>query len=308
MSYTKAILQLIQDQPGICGEDIDRLLRLGGRKITTMISPYIKRGVVIVTREPASDGTRKVRKTFSPSASLPSAIQATLLGCGRWGSDDVQILRNLYPYHSNALIAQRLGRTVKHIEGKARKLGLRKPVEYLPPLNRNFGPRVIWTDEQVRFLKEHYPDSTIETLLPILNKTYSQIVAKARKLGIKKSAAFWKEAGDRIMPLGAESRLPAHPIGTEKIWGGYVYIKVEDTEGWVSKHRLAWRAHYGDYNLKTHSIWFIDRNPLNCDISNLELITKAELANRSSVLRYPEELRAVINMYNKLRKVINEQH
>ncbi|MCA8203171.1 HNH endonuclease [Burkholderia sp. AU33545] len=308
MSYTKAILQLIQDQPDICEEEIVAVLQLDGRDVTGMIWPYIERGHVIVNKEPVSNGRRKLKKTFSPSSSLSSAMQKAARGYERWGKGDVELLRELYPHHPNASIAQRLGRTAQQIESKAGKLGLRKAPKYVPPAGHRFGPPVRWSEEEIAILKQQYPDSTIAVLSPALRKTSSQILAMVRKLGLKKSAAFWKEVGERIIPLGAESRLPAHPIGTEKIWGDYVYIKVDHTEGWVSKHRLAWRTHHGDYNPKTHSIWFIDRNPLNCDISNLELITKKELANRSSGIRYPEELRSVINMYNKLRKAINEQH
>ncbi|MCA8104772.1 MULTISPECIES: HNH endonuclease signature motif containing protein [Burkholderia] len=308
MSYTKAILQLIQDQPDICEEEIVAVLQLDGRDVTGMIWPYIERGHVIVNKEPVSDGRRKIKRTFAPSPNLSSAIQNAARGYERWGPGDVEILTNLYPHNPNAAIARCLGRTAQQIENKARKLGLRKAIGYIPPEGYRFGPRVLWSVEELTILKQQYPDSTIATLSAVLGKTSSQILVMARKLGLKKSAAFWKSVGERIAPLGIENRITAHPVGTEKIWSGYVYIKVDDTEGWVSKHRLAWRAHHGDYNPKTHSIWFIDRNPLNCDISNLELITKVEHADRSSGIRYPEELRSVINLYNKLRKVINEQH
>ncbi|MEF9504291.1 HNH endonuclease [Burkholderia sp. 1B3(2022)] len=305
MSYTKAILQLIQENPGISADELDARLRLCGRDVCSIILPYIRRGDVVVKRIRSVEG-RKVQRTFE---STQDSFDASKYRPNKsWTDCDMQVLIEMYPTHPNSVIAQRLDRNDKQIECKARKLGLRKPAGYLPPPNKYFGPQTFWSDEQVHFLKEHYPNSTIETLSPILNKTYSQIAAKVRRLGIKKSASFRKKCGDRVEPLGTSTRLIGEPIGTEKMWGGCIYVKVDAKGSWQPKHAIIWRSHYGDYNGRSHCLWFIDRNPANCDITNLELITRKESANRTSIFQYPKDLREAIVLHNKLKRRIREQH
>lgn len=305
MSYTKAILQLIQDCPGICGEEIDARLQLSGRNIAKMIWPYIQRGDVVVN-ESRQPGSRKIRKAYASTHAKYDASKNRTYK--EWTDDDVRTLTELYPLHPNAFIAQRLDRTVLQIEGKAHKLQLRKPSEYLPPAKNRFGPSILWSIEEIETLRQLYSDSKIAALSPILGKTPSQILVKAHELGLKKSAAFWKACGDRLMPLGTKTRLKPEPIGTEKIWNGYVYIKTEEKGPWIMKHRHIWQKTYGKYDHMTHCLWFIDRNPLNCDLNNLELITKKELTNRTSVLQYPKDLRDVIVLHNKLKRRLREQH
>lgn len=129
-----------------------------------------------------------------------------------------------------------------------------------------------------------------------------------RSIGIKKSASFRKECGDRVEPLGTSTRLIGEPVGTEKMWGGCMYVKVDAKGSWQPKHVIIWRSHYGEYNGRSHCLWFIDRNPANCDITNLELITRKESANRTSIFQYPKDLREAIVLHNKLKRRIREQH
>lgn len=51
-------------------------------------------------------------------------------------------------------------------------------------------PRVFWTDEQLRLLRTLYPDNRTEDIAPFIGRSASSIYAKAKQLGIKKSAAF----------------------------------------------------------------------------------------------------------------------
>lgn len=51
-------------------------------------------------------------------------------------------------------------------------------------------PRVFWTDEQLRLLRELYPDNRTEDIAPRIGRSAKSIYSKAKQLGIKKSAAF----------------------------------------------------------------------------------------------------------------------
>lgn len=51
-------------------------------------------------------------------------------------------------------------------------------------------PRVFWTDEQLRLLRELYPDNRTEDIAPRIGRSAKSIYSKAKQLGIKKSDAF----------------------------------------------------------------------------------------------------------------------
>lgn len=55
----------------------------------------------------------------------------------------------------------------------------------------------------------------------------------------------------------------------------YLKIKVSDSE-WKQLHAYNWEQAYGPYDKSKYCILFKDGNTLNCDISNLELITRQE--------------------------------
>jgi hypothetical protein len=54
----------------------------------------------------------------------------------RWGSEELQKLRELYPVTSNLDIAQKLNRSVKSVVSKAHNLGLKKEVDRLRQMGR----------------------------------------------------------------------------------------------------------------------------------------------------------------------------
>jgi hypothetical protein len=56
-----------------------------------------------------------------------------------------------------------------------------------------------------------------------------------------------------------------------------------------------------------YKIAFRDGNKLNCELSNLELITAAEMARRNNIHNYPEEFRELVRMRGRLTREINKQ-
>ncbi len=60
----------------------------------------------------------------------------------RWGREELELLQELYPIHSNLAIAQRLERSVKSVVSKAHNLGLKKDSSRLRQMGReNVGLR-----------------------------------------------------------------------------------------------------------------------------------------------------------------------
>jgi len=305
-NYTAAILQLIDENPGISSSEINSRLGLEGRKIENMIRPYIEKGHVAVTKT-CIQGKREIRKTFRATEksrdTMGGSVQYGMLN--KWTLEEQEILINLYPNHSNSSIAIRLGRTVGQVDGKAAKLKLRKSAGYVSKTTRP----TAWSAEQVEILRQRYPEEKAAKIAESIHKSESQVISKAFKLGLRKSDAFWKKASEHLAAFAGHIHTrKVLPIGTEKIHSGYVHIKVQDPGIWELKHQQVWRAHHGEYDTKTHVLWFIDRNPLNCDIANLELITKLEMTNRAALKQYPKELRDVIKLHNKLKRRLREQH
>lgn len=98
------------------------------------------------------------------------------------------------------------------------------------------------------------------------------------------------------------------PVGSERVnVFGYREIKVEDNRfGWRPLHRVVWEREHGAVP-PGHRIAFRDGNKLNCELSNLELITAAEMARRNNIHNYPEGFRELVRMRGRLTREINKQ-
>lgn len=99
------------------------------------------------------------------------------------------------------------------------------------------------------------------------------------------------------------------PVGSERITkDGYVQVKVRDPKTWKLKHVLNWESVHGAIP-KNHCIVFIDGNRQNCNIENLQLITRNENArfNQNGYSYYPVELRPTLRAITKLDLAIRQQ-
>jgi hypothetical protein len=66
------------------------------------------------------------------------------------------------------------------------------------------------------------------------------------------------------------------PVGTEVIQGyGYTWVKVDEPNVWMQKHRLIWEEENGKVP-EGSIVTFLDGNKQNITLENLALITKAE--------------------------------
>lgn len=86
---------------------------------------------------------------------------------------------------------------------------------------------------------------------------------------------------------------------------GYHYIRIARAK-YVLKHRHIYEQHHGPIPDKMIVI-FKDGNKNNLDITNLQAITRQEHVSRNRVHNYPEELKQLIKLKNKLKAKINEK-
>jgi hypothetical protein len=103
----------------------------------------------------------------------------------------------------------------------------------------------------------------------------------------------------------------SQPIGAERMTkDGYRQRKVNDDmpllRRWKMLHVIAWEENNGPAP-KGHAIVFRDGDRSNCDISNLELVTRRELLARNSIHRYPEELQEVMRLKGQVTRRIRKR-
>lgn len=248
-----------------------------------------------------------------------------------WSDSDIDYLRENYPTGNINAIADHLGRTSKAIKSKAKLLGIKREV------NKKHS----FTPEEDQYIIDHYADVKTELIARHLNLSIGSIYNHAHSLGLKKSLEFLRsEASGRTNLLKAgmahryqKGHIPANKgqkmspevyekcsktmfrkgnkphntrtNGEERITkDGYIEVKIQDGV-WKLKHRIIWEANKEPIP-EGQNIVFKDRNPLNCEIANLEMISNQELMERNTMHRFPENLKKLIRTYTSFNRQLNK--
>ena len=196
--------------------------------------------------------------------------------------------------------------------------------------------RQTWTPEQEQVVRDHYADTEPERMIALLDNIFSsvQIGHKAKQLGVRKSAEYCQqhgcsETGQRVKGhtpwnkgtnYNAGGKSPQHrfrpgavpknlrPVGSIRVdVDGYVQIKIAEGKlQWRLLHRENWKKHHGKYPPPGCALLFKDGNKQNCDIENLELVTRKQLMALNSIQNYPEEIREVTHLRAVITRRIND--
>ena len=112
-----------------------------------------------------------------------------------WTEEEIKLLTELYPNHSNEEIAKILGRSKPSVDKKAAQLGLKKSEEYRRKVSKqnNMKKEYTWTQEEVNFLMINFKTMTYKQLSEALGRSPSSIAHKARQLKLRKYAKHKKE-------------------------------------------------------------------------------------------------------------------
>ena len=174
---------------------------------------------------------------------------------------------------------------------------------YLPPEIKpdyRFNPRK-WTDADIEYLKENYALVSNRELERKMKRSVSSIIGKAHKLNLKKNPdvlerikkqSYFKKGltpwnkNKKGLNMGVSStrfsrgQKPKNwkPEGTITIRSkneGEKYKYIKNDGVWVLLHRLVWQQH-GREIPPGMVIRFKDGDSMNCDIENLELISRSE--------------------------------
>lgn len=203
-----------------------------------------------------------------------------------WTKEEINILLRDYqdPNIFTADIAKRLDRTLPQVYNKARKMGLKAPLER----NRLAGK-----------LGTNHPNAVAHR--------FKKGAVPPNK-GKKMSPEVYEKVKETMFKKG-HSPVNHREVGSERInVDGYIETKVAEPNVWRLKHRIIWEQHNGvipaGYNVQ-----FKNHNTQDCRIENLYIISKADQmrTENSLVARYPKEVQEVIRLKGVVNRVIHKR-
>lgn len=161
-----------------------------------------------------------------------------------------------------------------------------------------------WTDEQERYIQNIVRGRSRKEIHEKVNKkfglelTYNQVIGYMKRNKLKtgftgrfvKGQESWNKGMKGVVFPGSEKgwfakgERPSNykPVGSERIdsQDGYILIKVSDygryQDRWKLKHKVRWEKEYGKIP-DDHVIIFLDSDRKNCELSNLEMISRKTL-------------------------------
>lgn len=201
-------------------------------------------------------------------------------------ADEDQMIRAFYPNMLTHVLAKKMKRKTFSVHVRAAALGIRKAAEYMQRQREEEALRLRTVGVAHRFKKGLIPPN------------------KGKRMP---GYAPGRMAQTQFKKGESRNRMP---LFSERVVDGYLYVKVAEvpnvvhTVNWKPVHILSWERANGRPMPAGHCLWFRDGDKLNVELSNLELITRAENLARNGVHRYPQELKDVIRLQRKLNKAI----
>ena len=193
-----------------------------------------------------------------------------------------QQIIDLYPNHSSKYIAELLGVSISKVYNTAWSNKVKKSAEYL--LTPESG-RIIEPSVANQFKPGHTPHNKGKQMDA---EIYEKVAPTMFKRGNKPFNT--KAVGTINVRSDAKGRL-------------YQYIKIKDSH-WELLQRYVWTQAHGEIPAGSVVI-FLDGNYLNCELNNLQVISRRENMARNTIQRYPAELQEVMKLTCKLKRKTN---
>lgn len=206
-----------------------------------------------------------------------------------WTEREEALLRELYPHKPTVDISRQLKRRLSTVYQHAAKLGLHKSAAYLASPAACRLRRGDDIGAAFRFKPGQVPH----------NKGLRR---PGWGPGRMKETQFKKGA------LNGRAAQLHQPVGSLRLNAdGYVDLKMrEGPRGWRAFHVVLWEDEYGPVP-RSYALCFKDRDRLNVDLGNLELVSRADLCRRNSIHNLPPMLRASCHALGQLRRRIREK-
>lgn len=204
-------------------------------------------------------------------------------------SEEVQQILKLYPDTKAQVIADQFGVPVRKIYATAKRYGIKKSEDFL------------YSDQSGRIQKGQSlsPSTCFQKGCQSATKgKRMEALIKSEEKKARWKARLWKKGN-----------IP-HNVGKngEIRWRkslGYYMIKIEDNH-WVFYHRWLYEKNFGPIP-PGFNIVFKDGNARNCELSNLDCLSNADLALKNSIHNYPDEIKTAIRLKNKISKTLKSK-
>ena len=193
-----------------------------------------------------------------------------------------QQIIDLYPHHSTKYIAELLGVSISKVYNTAWDAKVKKSAQYM--LTPESG-RIIEPSVANQFKPGHTPHNKGKQ---ISAEIYEKVAPTMFKKGNKPHNT--KPNGTINIRADTQGRL-------------YQYIKIKDSH-WELLQRYVWTQANGEIPPGSVVI-FLDGNYLNCELNNLQVISRRENMARNTIQRYPAELQEVMKLTCKLKRKTN---
>ena len=193
-----------------------------------------------------------------------------------------QQIIDLYPHHSSKYIAELLGVSITKVYNTAWAANVKKSAEYM--LTPESG-RIIEPSVANQFKPGHTPHNKGKQMDA---EIYDKVAPTMFKKGNKPHNT--KPVGTINVRADTQGRL-------------YQYIKIKDCQ-WELLQRHVWTQANGEIPPGSVVI-FLDGNYLNCELNNLQVISRRENMARNTIQRYPAELQEVMKLTSKLKRKTN---
>ena len=193
-----------------------------------------------------------------------------------------QQIIDLYPNHSSKYIAELLGVSITKVYNTAWDAKVKKSAQYM--LTPESG-RIIEPSVANQFKPGHTPHNKGKQ---ISAEIYEKVAPTMFKRGNKPH---------NTKPNGTIN------VRADKSGRLYQYIKIKDCQ-WELLQRHVWTQANGEIPPGSVVI-FLDGNYLNCELNNLQVISRRENMARNTIQRYPAELQEVMKLTSKLKRKTN---
>jgi hypothetical protein len=204
----------------------------------------------------------------------------------RFSPAEDRALRKLFPHVPTAEVARILGFTLGAVYSRAQRLGIKKSRALREALMRGAVERCLHYGAATRFVRGQQPHNA--------------------------GKKMWWDPGRSVLTRFRPGQRPPTwmPVGSVRVTHeGYLQRKLTDTgytpRDWVGLHTIKWQRYRGPIP-PGHALVFRDGDKRNVKLSNLELVSRAELMRRNSVHRLPEELKEVIRLNGVIKRTVRK--
>lgn len=263
-------------------------------------------------------------------------------------ADKAYIRRNRLKLSAKAM-ARQIGCSNTSVLRFLRKEGITPPKNLIYKMvSETLMGRTSFTKEEDQFIRENYLKIPVKVLGEKMGRSFTGTMNRLKLMGLaipddvkkrniqagriqKGDSPFnkGKKQVDYMSPAGirrsAKTRFKKGHVSPNTKRDGYITVRNLDGKNgdpaykyirlsknnWVPLHQYRWEKKHGKVK-RGQCLWFKDGDTLNCRLSNLELITRAENMRRNSIHNYPAEIKQAIHtlaVYNrKLNKIIKNEN